>query len=306
MPASNPHVGRRVLALLLATAATAAGALAGCGASTPATRPGVIDVVAAENVWGDIIGQIGGSHVSVTSIITDPNADPHTYETDPRDAAAVGNAAFVVENGAGYDDFVDRLLSVGGVGSRDVLNLTQAVGAGANPNPHLWYNPVFVTRAADAIEAHLALHDTADARVFEANLRSFLASYQPYVDAVATIKSRYAGSPIGYTERVPGYLVTAAGLRLATPASFAQAIEDGNDPSPADSAAMDDAISQRRIKVLLYNSQVTSPVTQHVRDLATAGGVPVVGVAESIPTGEPSFQRWQLDQATAILAALGG
>jgi zinc/manganese transport system substrate-binding protein len=306
MSANNSRFCPRVVARLVVTAAIAAGALAACGTSSAGTRPGVVDVVAAENVWGNITGQIGGSHVTVTSIITDPNADPHTYETDPRDASAVNSASLVVENGAGYDDFIDKLLSVNGVSSRDVLNLSQAVGAGTSPNPHLWYNPAYVTKAAHAIEAHLASRDTADARVFEANLQTFLSSYQPYIDTVATIKSRYAGSPIGYTERVPGYLVEAAGLRLATPPSFAQAIEDGNDPSPADTAAMDDAVSHKAVEVLLYNSQVTSPVTQHVKDLATASGVPVVGVAESIPAGEPSFQRWQLDQAEAILAALGG
>jgi zinc/manganese transport system substrate-binding protein len=263
-------------------------------------------VVAAENVWGDITRQIGGSHVSVTSIISDPNADPHTYETDPRDAAAVSNATFVIENGAGYDDFIDRLLSTNPQPTRNVLSIAVTVGAASNANPHLWYSPQYVTAAARAIEARLASHDAADAAVFQVNLTTFLAAYQPYIDTLATIRSKYASTPIAYTERVPGYLVEAAGLRLATPASFAQAIEDGNDPSPADTAAMDSAISGRSVKVLLYNSQVTSPATQRVKAVAAASGVAVVGVAESIPASEPNLQTWQLDQARAILAALGG
>ncbi len=163
-----------------------------------------------------------------------------------------------------------------------------------------------MTEAARLIETHLARHDAADAGTFQANLTTFLAAYQPYVDTLATIRSKYAGSPIAYTERVPGYLVQKAGLVLATPATFAQSIEDGNDPSPADTVAIDTAVSQRLVKVLLYNSQVTSPVTQHVKDLATGARVPVVGVAETIPAGEPNFQKWQIDQARAILAALGG
>jgi zinc/manganese transport system substrate-binding protein len=292
-------------ARLLACAAVAAVTAAGCGASSPSSG-GKLAVVAAENPWGDIVSQIGGSHVAVTSIISDPNADPHSYETDPRDASAVTAATLVVENGAGYDDFIDKLLSASPGSGRDVLNLADAVGAGTSPNPHLWYSPDYVTRAAQAIEAHLASHDAAHAGVFQANLQTFLASYQPYIDTLATIRSRYAGRPIAYTERVPGYLVQAAGLRLATPASFAQAIEDGNDPSPGDTAAMDAAVSQRTVALLLYNAQVTSPVTKHVRDLASAAGVPVVGVAETIPAGDPTFQRWQIDQARAILAALGG
>jgi zinc/manganese transport system substrate-binding protein len=264
-------------------------------------------VVAAENVWGDVAAQIGGARVSVTSIISDPNADPHTYESNPRDAAAVTTAPLVIENGAGYDDFIDNLLSTSPSSGRDVLNIATTVGlGGANPNPHLWYSPQYVTAAARAIETHLAARDASHAAEFQANLQTFLRAYQPYIDTLDNIRARYANSPIAYTERVPGYLVETARLRLATPASFAQAIEDGNDPSPSDTAALDTAISNRQVKVLLYNSQVTSPATQRVRDLATAAGVPVVGVAETIPAGEPSMERWQFDQARAILAALGG
>lgn len=294
----------------LASACLAASALlVGCGSpSSPvAAAGGRLAVVAAENFWGDIARQIGGDHVVVTSIITDPNADPHSYETDPRDAAAINDAALIIENGAGYDDFVDKLLSTNPNTGRDVFSIAQTVGAGGgNPNPHLWYNPDYVTAAARAIETHLASHDQAHAADFQANLQTFLAAYQPYIDTLATIRAKYAGTPIAYTERVPGYLVEKTMLRLATPASFAQSIEDGNDPSPADTAAMDDAMTHRLVKVLLYNAQVTSPTTQTVRDLATANGIPVVGVAETIPAGQPTFQAWQTHQAQAILAALGG
>ena len=292
---------------MLAAALLLGGAVAGCGASSTSAGPGTLTVVAAENVWGDIAGQIGGANVSVTSIITDPNADPHTYESNPSDAAAVTTAPLVIENGAGYDDFIDKLLSTSPSTTRDVLNLATIVGVhGSNPNPHLWYSPLYVTAVARAIEKHLAAHDFTHASLYAASLQTFLRAYQPYIDTLNSIRSRYAGAPIAYTERVPGYLVEAAGLRLATPASFAQAIEEGNDPSPADAAAMDTAVSTRQVKVLLYNSQVTSPTTQKVRDLAMSAGVPVVGVAETIPAGEPSMQKWQIDQARAILAALGG
>ncbi|HEX4755600.1 MAG TPA: zinc ABC transporter substrate-binding protein [Candidatus Dormibacteraeota bacterium] len=296
--------------LRLASACLAASALlVACAApSSPAAAAGGrLAVVAAENFWGDIARQIGGGHVVVTSIITDPNADPHSYETDPSAAAAINDAALVIENGAGYDDFIDKLLSTNPNTGRDVLSIAQTVGAaGGNPNPHLWYSPGYVTAAAHAIETRLAGHDQAHAAEYQTNLQTFLAAYQPYIDTLATIRARHGGTPIAYTERVPGYLVDNAMLRLATPASFAQAIEDGNDPSPADTAAMDDAMTHRLVKVLLYNAQVTSPTTQKVRDLATANGIPVVGVAETIPAGEPSFQAWQIHQAQAILAALGG
>jgi zinc/manganese transport system substrate-binding protein len=292
----------------LAVAGLAGSALlAGCGSPPSPAAAGRLAVVAAENFWGDIARQIGGGQVSVTSIITDPNADPHSYETDPRDAAAITNAGLVIENGAGYDDFIDKLLSTNPNTGRDVLSIAQTVGAGGgNPNPHLWYSPDYVTAAAHAIESHLASRDQVHATEFQANLQTFLTAYQPYIDTLATIRARHGGTPIAYTERVPGYLVEKAMLRLATPASFARSIEDGNDPSPADTAAMDDAMTHRLVKVLLYNAQVTSPTTQKVRDVATANGIPVVGVAETIPAGQPTFQAWQIHQALAILAALGG
>jgi zinc/manganese transport system substrate-binding protein len=296
----------RPLTRALAAGLILFGALTGCGDGKTAAGT-TIRVVAAENFWGDIVRQIGGSHVTVTSIITDPNADPHTYETDPRDAAAIGAADFVVLNGVGYDDFASKLLGASPKKSRTVISVDKLVGvSGDNPNPHLWYNPAYVEEAAKAIEAQLAVKDAGDASDFAVNLKAFLAAYQPYQDTIAVIRAKYAGAEIAYTERVPGYLVAAAGLVLGTPASFAQSIEDGNEPSPADTAAMDDAMKNHTVKVLLYNAQVTSPITQKVKDLATAAGVPIVGVSETIPQGQKDFQTWQIAQAKAILQALGG
>jgi zinc/manganese transport system substrate-binding protein len=305
-PATN-RLGRASLLVTIASVGLAL--VTGCGssASPGGLSGGTLSVVAAENFWGNITAQIGGSHVRVTSIITDPNADPHTYETDPRDAAAISNATVVIENGLGYDDFIDKLLGTNPQQGRDVVSIAKVVALSTdNPNPHLWYNPDYVIMAARTIENHLATHAPADAATFAANLQTFLTSYQPYIDTLTAIRVKYAGTPIGYTERVPGYLVQKGALRLATPATFAQSIEDGNDPSPADTAAMDAGIKGRQVKVLLYNAQVTSPTTQKVKDLATANGIPVIGVAETIPAGEPNFQTWQIAQAKAILAALGG
>jgi zinc/manganese transport system substrate-binding protein len=282
--------------------------LAGCSATaTPAVKDGVVQVVAIENVWGDIAAQIGGTHVKVTSILKDPGTDPHTFETDPATASAVGGAAFVIENGAGYDDFADKLLDASPRKDREVLSIAKLVGAASGTsNPHLWYSPTYVTKAARTIADRLAAAAPSARASFDAGLASFLASYQRYADVLEQIKATYAGAPVGYTERVPGYLVEAAGLRLATPASFSQSVEDGNDPSPADVQAVDDAMTGRTVKVLLYNAQVTSPVTAKVQQLARAAGVPVVGVSETIPAGAKDFQDWQLTQAQAVLAALGG
>ena len=271
------------------------------------TASATVSVVAGENFWGDIIGQIGGSHVDVTSIISDPETDPHEYESDAKDAAAIADAGFVLENGIGYDDFIDQLLQASPSTHRDVLSVATILGVtGDDPNPHIWYDTADLPKVADAIAKELSALDPADAATFTANASTFDASLQPIDQVIATIKSKYAGTKIAYTERVPGYLVDAAGLVLGVPASFTQAVEDGTDPSPADTAAFDNAIKTKTVKVLLYNGQVTDDQTTQIKKLATDSGVPIVGVTETLPPTDKNFQAWQLRQAQEILSALGG
>jgi zinc/manganese transport system substrate-binding protein len=306
--------------LFLALVGAAAVALAACGSSggsdlgngvpqgsgTAPDTQGRVGVVASTNFWGDIARQIGGDEVSVTSIISNPETDPHEYEADVNDSAAIEHARLVIENGLGYDDFVDKLLAAHAAKNRTVLKIADAVGVHGEANPHLWYSPDYVVKAARAIEQQLAITDPGDAGAFEANLTKFLDGEQHVADVIAQIKAKYAGAAIAYTERVPGYLIEAAGLRLGTPASFSQAVEDGTDPSPIDNAAFERALSDHKVKVLLYNSQVTDAQTKHLKQLAQSNGVPVVGVSETLPSGVKDFQTWQADQAEALLVALGG
>lgn len=266
----------------------------------------MINVVAGENVWGNIVGQIGGTDVKVTSLITDPNTDPHEYETDPDDAAAVARAQLVVENGAGYDDFLSKEVATAG-GNKQVINVQRLNGVtGSDPNPHLWYSPTYVMATASAVESRLADDDPADAAGFAARLATFTRSYRPYLRTIAEIKTTYGGDAISYTERVPGYLIEAAGLHLGTPAAFSRAVEDGTDPTPADTATFDSDLRNHTVKVLLYNAQVVDAQTSQIKQTATAAGVPIVGVTETIPAGYSTFQAWQIAQAKALLAALGG
>jgi zinc/manganese transport system substrate-binding protein len=275
------------------------------GSSSPSDN-GKVQVVAAENFWGNIAAQIGGSHVQVTSIITDPNADPHLYESDAHDAAAVASAKVVVENGVGYDDFFDKLLGASPSSSRKVVSAQNVLNVtGSDANPHLWYDTPRVPEVAAAIEGQLATVDPKDASAYQQNLKTFDSSLQPILSTVAEIKQKYPNAPVAYTERVPGYLLANAGLDVKTPVGFASAIEDGNEPSPADTEAMDNLMTSHGIKVLLYNAQTTSAVTEHVKELARQAGIPVVGVTETLPANEPTFQAWQLDQARALLVALG-
>ncbi len=274
--------------------------------STSAGASGVIiNVVAGENFWGDITKQLGGAHVKVTSLISDPNADPHIYESDPKDAGAIAGAQLIIENGFGYDDFMAELLSASKNSSRRVLSVQKILDiTGDNPNPHIWYDTAKLPLVAAGIEAQLAETDPADTASFQANVKVFDASLQPLLDTIAQIKSKYAGTPVSYTERVPGYLVQAAGLVLGTPASFSQAIEDGNDPNPVDTAVFDADITRHTVKVLLYNSQVTDAQTTKIKKLATSARVPIVGMSETLPPTDADFQAWQLRQDKALLAAL--
>jgi zinc/manganese transport system substrate-binding protein len=296
-------VSLAVIVLLFASSCTSDRGSPGAGGSA---RNGLVKVVAAENFWGDVVSQIGAGHVSAKSIIASPSADPHLYESTANDAAAVSTAKIVVLNGAGYDDFMNRLLSSSG--THPIVVSVQKVmrAGGANPNPHFWYEISKVPDVAGAIETALENADPKNAAAYRSNLGSFDASLQPVMEVINLIKARYKGAPVAYTERVPGYLLNEAGLRVVSPPGFAQAIEDGNDPGPADASAMNDLITSRKIRMLLYNRQAVSPVTQRVRSLALKYGVPVVGITETLPRPGEHYQQWQLDQTRAILKALGG
>ena len=279
---------------------------AGCSSSGSARgAPGVVKVVAAENSWGDIARQIGGSHVEVTSIINDPSTDPHQYESDARTAAEVADARLVIVNGLGYDDFVGKLLSNTSHPGRAVLTVAETLGVtGPDANPHLWYDLPKVAGVARAIARALAAVDPADAAAFAANVAPFANSLLPLNRLLATIKDEHLGAPVAYTERLPGYLLEVAGLHDATPSGFAQAIEDGNEPGAGATQAMNELITQHRIRVLLYNAQTTSAVTQQVQGLARENGIPVVAVTETMPKSESSYQAWQQHQLEALVRAL--
>jgi zinc/manganese transport system substrate-binding protein len=283
-------------------------ALAGCGGGPPDPTTGarVVNVVAAENVWGDVAAQIGGRHASVRSILGG-SSDPHLYTAVPRDALRLARANLVVVNGLGYDDFASKLLATTSSPRRRVLSVADVVHAGGgDPNPHLWYAAPRLPAVAHAIAGALAAQDPRDGAYFRANATRFVASLGPLLGTLASIRERHAGAPVAYTERVPGYLLDAAGLSVRTPPGFARAVEAGSEPGPGDMQRLDDLLAGRRVNALLYNAQAATPVTRRLRDLAARSGVPVVAMTETLPAGAPSFQSWQAAQARALLRALGG
>ena len=280
--------------------------LAGCGDSNlGGSGGGKVQVVAAENFWGSIAAQVGGSHVSVTSIIVDPNADPHSYEPTAQDARTVADAQYVIVNGAGYDPWADQLLKANPASGRRELNVGDLNGKHEGDNPHMWYNPDYVTAVADTIRDDLKALDPADASAFDQSAQAFLTTgLQRYHSLLAEIKAKYGGTPVGATESIFSYLAPALGLNLITPYSYLKAVSEGQDISAADEATVEQQIAQGQIKILVYNSQNTPNNIQAVINLAKAHNIPIATITETLTPATASYQDWQSAQLQGIEAAL--
>jgi zinc/manganese transport system substrate-binding protein len=266
--------------------------------------PDVISVVAGENFWGSIAVQLGGSQVSVQSVVTDPNADPHEYESSANDARAFADAGLVILNGAGYDDWGKKLLDANPASGRHVLTVADLLGKKVGDNPHFWYSPDYVARVADAITAHYKSIDSAGSSYFDQRRADFAAALKPYIDEIGKIRSTYAGAPVGATESIFVYLAGALGLNLTTPVEFMDAVAEGNDPPASAVREFQDQISANQIKVLVYNVQTTTAVTTTVKALAASHHIPSVGVSETLLPESLTFQEWQLKQLVSLEAAL--
>ena len=281
--------------------------LAACGTTFQATSgsSGPVQVVAAENFWGSIAAQVGGSHVHVTSIIVDPNADPHSYEPTAADGRTVADAQYVIVNGAGYDPWADKLLQANPVSGRKELNVGDFNGKHEGDNPHMWYNPDYVTAVANKIRDDLKALDPTDAAAFDQSAQAFLTTgLAHYHDLIAAIKAKYSGVPVGATESIFSYLAPALGLNLVTPYSYLKAVSEGQDISAADQATVEQQINQKQIKVLIYNSQNTPNNIQALINRAMANHIPVATITETLTPATASFQDWQSAQLQGIQTAL--
>ncbi|MFF6953188.1 metal ABC transporter solute-binding protein, Zn/Mn family [Streptomyces iakyrus] len=285
--------------------------LAGCGSSSDSadanSGPARVAVVASTNVWGDIARRVGGDRVDVTSVISDPDQDPHSYEADPQNQLALSKAKVVVENGGGYDDFVDRMLKSGHNDSAEVINAVEVSGKtapkGGELNEHVWYDFPTVAKVADRISAALAKADPGDAGAFEKNAAAFKTELAPLEAAEARIKKAHGGEGVAITEPVPLYMTEASGLVNRTPAQFSEAIEEGDDVSPRvlqESLAL---FSGKKVKVLVYNEQTSGPQTEKAEAAAKAAGIPVVPVTETLPKGK-DYLGWMTGNVDALASAL--
>lgn len=290
---------RRALPLArLFTAALAALSIAAPAFAQAAT----VNVVAAENFYGDVVSQIGGRHVAVTSILSNPDQDPHLFEASPKTARALQHAQVVIYNGADYDPWMVKLLGASKQAKRATIVVADLVGKKAGDNPHLWYDPATMPAAARAIAAELGRADPANKADYDANLQKFVASLKPIDDKVAALRTQYKGVPVTATEPVFGYMSDAIGLDMRNQ-RFQLATMNDTEASAQDVAAFENDLRKKQVRVLIYNSQAEAPMTKRLLKIAREGGVPSVSVTETQPAGK-TFQQWMAGQLDALAVAL--
>jgi zinc/manganese transport system substrate-binding protein len=297
-------VRKTLVGSLLAAPALVAACI-GLSAAGAATTGNSLQVVAAENFWGSVAAQLGGDRVHVTSVITSPATDPHTYEPTAADARAMAGARLVIMNGIGYDPWAAKLNAASSGDGRAVLTVGDLVGVKPGGNPHRWYSPADVQKVIDRIAREYSTLDPKDAAYFARQKTRFetraLASYKRLI---ATIKRKYHGVPVGASESIFAPLAQALGLKLVTPPSFLKAISEGTDPAASDKTTIDRQIARRQIKVWVFNSQNSTPDVARVTDAARKKGIPVTTITETLTPVTATFQAWQSRQLEALAAAL--
>ena len=284
-------------------------AVAGCGASATnaasAKSSAVINAIGAENEYANVLAQIGGKYVHVSSILNNPNTDPHTFESSPSVASEVSAAQLIVQNGVGYDTFMNKIESASPDAGRKVIIAQNVLGLpDSTPNPHLWYDPKTMPAVAKVMAADLSALRPARKAYFQARLKAFDQSLTPWLNAIAAFKAKYPGTPVATTEPVSDYMLQAAGADNLTPFTFQADIMNGVDPSPQDISLENGFFTQHKVKVFVYNQQVVDALTTSIRQTALKAGVPVVGVYETMPTPGYTYQSWMLAEVKALQKAV--
>jgi zinc/manganese transport system substrate-binding protein len=295
-PASRRLLFRSAIFAVLAVASIA---------SARAEPPGEIKAIGVESEYADVISQVGGKYVQVQAIQSNPNTDPHSFEASPKIARAFAGAQLIVENGLGYDDWAEKIVSASPQPDRKVINAQKLLGLPDDTaNPHLWYDPKTMPTVARAIADALATLKPAQAAYFHTNLETFIASMEPWKRAIAAFKAAHDKTPIAVTEPVADYMLQAMGFDILTPFSLQKAIMDGTDPAPQDITTQNDLFTARKVKVFAYNQQVTSSLTKSYLELARKNGIPIVGVYETMPTPGYTYQSWMMAEVTALEKAV--
>jgi len=301
---------RPVAILLLAVAVALVATLTAAWSSSrnASAAPGAgskIVAVGAESEYADVISQVGGQYVAVSALMSNPNTDPHTFEASIGVAREVGRAQLVVQNGLGYDSFMDSVESATPSSSRTVLNVQRLLHLpDSTPNPHLWYDPARMPQVADAIAGSLSAIQPSHAAYFAARVAAFKSGLASLTTAIARFKAAYPDVPVATTEPVADYLLTALGADNRTPWTFQADIMNGVDPSPQSLAAQRALFTEHKVRVFLYNQQVTDALTQSFITLAKQNHIPVVGVYETMPTPGYDYQTWMRTEVQALHQAV--
>jgi zinc/manganese transport system substrate-binding protein len=293
-------------ATVVALAVLATGCSATTGATTSASSGGTIVAFGAENEYANVISQVGGKYTQVSAIESNPNTDPHTFEASASIAQVVSQARLIVQNGLGYDSYMDKIESASSSAGRRVIVAAHLLGLpDSTPNPHLWYKPTTMPAVAKAVAAALAEIQPAHAAYFRSNAASFARSLQPLNQALARFKAAYPETPVAVTEPVADYLLEAAGTRNLTPWAFQAGVMNGVDPAPQYVSLQNNLLAEHKVKVFLYNQQVTDSLTSSFLATAQRHGIPVVGVYETMPAGY-TYQSWMLAEVHALQRAVAG
>ena len=292
-----------LLAVVAAVVVTAFAAWSGGAVAAPGGDK--IVAVGAESEYADVIGQVGGKYILTSAVMSNPNTDPHTFEASIAVAREVGDAQLVVQNGIGYDNFMNSIESASPNRGRTVIDVQQLLKLpDSTPNPHLWYDQSTMPKVATAVAAALSAIQPSHAVYFTANAAAFTASLKPLNEAIASFKAAYAGTPVATTEPVADYLLTALGADNLTPWTFQADIMNGVDPSPQNVAVQRSLFTEHKVKVFLYNQQVTDALTQSFISLAEQNHIPVVGVYETMPEPGYDYQTWMRTEVQDLRKAV--
>jgi zinc/manganese transport system substrate-binding protein len=282
---------------ILGRLALLASLVAGPVAAQPA-----IHIVAAENFYGDVAAQLAGGDADISSILSNPDQDPHLFEASPSVARDLSAAAIAVCNGADYDPWMAKLLAATPAQQRTVIVVAELIHRKAGDNPHLWYDPATMPAYARALQAALTKRDPAHRADYEQRLAAFLTSLQPLTAKIGALRGKFAGQPVTATEPVFGYMATALGLHMRNE-RFQLAVMNDTEPRVSDVAAFENDLRKHLVRVLIYNSQATDTAAQRMVGIAKQANIPVVGVTETEPAGT-TYQGWMLDQLNALDRAL--
>jgi zinc/manganese transport system substrate-binding protein len=295
---------RIVLSVALLVTGVSVSALLSRSASA-GEKSGVIVAIGAENEYANVLSQIGGKYVSVSAILKNPNTDPHTFEASASVAEEVARAQLIVQNGVGYDSFMNNIENASPNSARKIITAQNVLDLPTDtPNPHLWYKPTTMPAVAKVMAKDLDKLDPSHSAYFAANLAAFDASLKPWLAAIATFKSKYPNTPVAVTEPVADYLLQAMGAKILTPFVFQADIMNGVDPAPEDITLEDNLFTKHKVKLFCYNQQVVDALTSSIRDTAASAHVPVVGVYETMPTPGYDYQTWMMAEVKAIEAAV--